>query len=124
QPLVVLEPDERADAADTGIGERKPDAEPERIGQKQQQKRRRRQHEPQAEPVAVHLEPIPRTDVADRPAGNRVLESEIGHQRSGIRLSGIRVSMSRLSSTLPPLIPAHSASLRALTPVFAGYGRA
>src|SRR5262249_62180422 len=30
--------------------------------------------------------------------------------RSGIKLSGIRVSMSRLSSTLPLLIPAHSAS--------------
>jgi len=28
QPLVVLEPDERADAADAGIGEREPDAEP------------------------------------------------------------------------------------------------
>src|SRR6516164_10175934 len=50
--------------------------------------------------------PIPRADVADRPAGNRVLESEIGHQSSGIRLSGIEVIGSRLSSTLPPLIPA------------------
>src|SRR5262249_17128268 len=115
-------------AADGGMGEREPDAEPERIGEKQQQKRRRRQHEPKAEPVAVHLEPIPRADIADGPAGDRVLESEIGHQGSGIRLSGIGVSVSgvrsggrhrlsrrltpwsRLSRTLPPLIPAHSAS--------------
>ena len=64
QPFVVFEADENAGAADARVGEREPDAEPERIGEKQDQERRRRQHEPEAEPIAVDLEPVPRGDVA------------------------------------------------------------
>ena len=49
QILVVFQADEDAGPADPRIGKAEPDAEPERIGQKDQQKHRRRQHEDQAE---------------------------------------------------------------------------
>ena len=49
QRLVVLEADEHAGPADARIGEAEPDAEPERIGEKDEQKDRRRQHEQQAD---------------------------------------------------------------------------
>ena len=66
QPFVVFEPDEYAGAADARVGERQPDAEAERIGQKQDQERRRRQHEPERQPVAVGLQPLPRGGLAER----------------------------------------------------------
>ena len=65
QPLVVLGADELPDAADLGVGEGEPDAEPERIGQEEDQERHRRQHEPEAEPVPVVLELVPRGRFAD-----------------------------------------------------------
>ena len=74
QPLVVLEPDEDAGPADARVGERQPDAEPERIGEKQNQERRRRQHEPEAEPVAVDLQAIPRGRLRGAPFGRTRLE--------------------------------------------------
>ena len=49
------------------VGERNPDAQTQRISQKQDQESHRRQHEPEAEPVAIDLQPVPRRDVAHRP---------------------------------------------------------
>src|SRR5262249_58108653 len=52
--------------------------------------RRRRPHNPRPGPVAFPLEPPPRGAVAHGPAGNGVLESEIGHAspESGVRYQG------------------------------------
>jgi Transposase len=54
-----------------------------RIGQKQDQERRRRQHEPQRDPVAVDLQPVPsgrrawgRLGVLDRDVGHRILKTK------------------------------------------------
>ena len=80
QPFVVLEADELAAAADAGVGERHPDAEAERIGEEQDQERRRRQHEPDAEPVAVDLQPLPRGGLAQDGLG--LVECDVGHCRT------------------------------------------
>ncbi len=69
QPLVVLEADENAGAADAFVGETHPDAEAQRIGQEQDQERRRRQHEPQRHPVAVGLAAAPTATACRRIGG-------------------------------------------------------
>src|SRR5262249_6804504 len=77
QPLVVLDADEIAAAADPRVGERYPNAEAERIGEEQDQERRRRQHEPGAEPAAVDLEPLPRARFARN--GSLNIDDRFGH---------------------------------------------
>src|SRR5262249_58381826 len=95
-----------------------------RIGEKQQQKRRRRKHDPQAEPVAIDREPVPCADVAEGPSGDRWLEGKIGHQGSGIRLSGVRqrvLTPDLLSNTLVRSFPRKRESrVKGWVPAFAG----
>ncbi len=78
-PFVVLQPDEGARAPDARIGEGQPDAQAQRIGEKQDQEGRRRQHEPQAEPVAVDLEPLPRGAFPRGRPGDARLNGDVGH---------------------------------------------
>src|SRR5262249_16157805 len=66
QPYIVFQAHEISAAADAGVGETKPDAEAERVGEKEQEEGGGRQHEPEAEPVAVDLEPIPSTGLAQQ----------------------------------------------------------
>src|SRR5436190_3611645 len=84
QPLVILEPDKNARTADARVRKREPDAEPERIGQKQQQERRSRNHEPETEPLAVYLQPLPRGDTAQPGPRNRLLECKVGHNQLAV----------------------------------------
>jgi len=59
EPLVILETDEFTRTADPRVGEREPHAEEEWIGEEQHQERQPPQHEPEAEPITIGLEPVP-----------------------------------------------------------------
>src|SRR6185437_151969 len=78
--------------------ERYPDAEPERISQEEDQERHRRQHEPEAEPVAIGLELVPRRSFADLRPGSLGLKRDVGHgdiRRLVCRWSGRRSAAAR-----------------------------
>ena len=79
QPLVILDTDEHAGAADAVVGETHPDAEKQRIGEEQDQERRGRQHEPQRQPVAVGAQPVPGRRFSGMAGGRGERRLQCGH---------------------------------------------
>src|SRR6266436_3892233 len=102
QPLVVLDPDEFAGTSDLCVGERNPDAQAERIGKEEYQECHRRHHEPEAEPVAIGPQLIPRGGLANLRPGRPGLECNVSHWRNPA-ISSVAMLAERAAIACRPL---------------------